>query len=163
MGLRERLLADYDHEIASTRRVLTSLPAERFGWTPHARARTVAELAAHLTDVVGWARPILTQEWFDLNDTPSPPPRPESRTELLERFDATSARTRQDMDRSDAEYTALWCLKRGSAEVFALPRESAFRAFVLHHVIHHRGQLTIYLRLAGVAVPAVYGPTGDDS
>jgi uncharacterized damage-inducible protein DinB len=162
MGLRERLLADYDHEVASTRRILARLPEARLAWTPHARARTLAELAAHLAHIVSWAGPILSAPSFDVEDTPAAPAPLDSRDAILTTFDRLAARTRIDMDRSDAEYQALWCLKRGGAELFAMPRESAFRAFILHHMIHHRGQLTVYLRLADVSVPAVYGPTADE-
>lgn len=161
MGLRERLLADYDHEMASTRRLLGCVPEDRLAWTPHERSRTLGALATHLTDIVTWALPILTDAAFDLEQAPMPPPPLRSVRAILSSFDEATARTRSAMDRSDAEYNALWCLKRGGAELFAMPRESAFRAFVLHHLIHHRGQLTVYLRLANVIVPPTYGPTAD--
>lgn len=163
MGFRERLLADYDHEIASTRRVLSHLPEQRLTWQPHARCRSLDALATHVIDVVGWAAPILGQDAFDLEHAPPAPDPLTSCAEIMTRFEAAASRTRIELDRSDAEYKALWRLTRGRAEVFAMPREAAFRAFVLHHLIHHRGQLTVYLRLAEVPVPPVYGLTGDRS
>lgn len=160
MGLRERLLADYDHEIASTRRVLAHVPEPRLTWQPHARCRSLDALATHVIDVVGWAAPILGQDAFDLDHAPLAPDPITSCAEIMTRFEAAASRTRTELDRSDAEYKALWRLTRAGTEVFAMPREAAFRAFVLHHLIHHRGQLTVYLRLAEVPVPPVYGLTG---
>lgn len=160
MGLRERLLADYDHEIASTRRLLACVPADRLAWTPQAGCRTLAALAAHITHVVSWADAILADSSFDLAAAPAAPDPLTSCDAVVALFDATASRTRAALDRSDGELKALWCLKRDGSELFAMPREAAFRAFVLHHMIHHRGQLSICLRLAGVAVPAIYGPTG---
>jgi uncharacterized damage-inducible protein DinB len=161
MSLRERLLADYDHEIASTRRVLTQLPDARLGWTPHERSRTMSALAAHLTDVLSGARVILTAASFDLDDASPPSPPLPSAAGVLAAFEAAAQRTRNDLDRSDAEFKALWCLKRAGVELFVLPREAAFRSFILHHMIHHRGQLTVYLRLVDLPVPAIYGPSAD--
>lgn len=161
MGLRERLLADYDHEIASTRRVLAHLPEQQLAWRPHAQCRSLGALATHVIDVVGWAGPILGHAGFDLDDAPPHSDPLTSCVEIMTRFETAASRTRTDLDRSDAEHKALWRLTRGSSEVFALPREAAFRAFVLHHVIHHRGQLTVYLRLADVTPPPVYGSTAD--
>lgn len=159
MGLRERLLADYDHEIASTHRVLAHLPEDRLTWRPHPQCRSLGALATHVTDIVGWATPILGHEGFDLDDAPPASDPLTSRAEIMARFEAAASRTRTELDRSDAEHKALWRLTRGGTEIFALPREAAFRAFVLHHVIHHRGQLTLYLRLADVTPPPVYGST----
>ena len=168
MGLRERLLADFDHEIASTRRLLMCLPDDRLSWTPYERSRTLGALVGHLVEVLTWATPILTTASFDLtpgddppDSRPLPPPLPASCAAAVGLFDTEAAKTRAALDRSDAEYKALWKLKRDGDELFVLPREAAFRAFVLHHLIHHRGQLTVYLRLCGVTLPAIYGPTAD--
>jgi uncharacterized damage-inducible protein DinB len=85
-----------------------------------------------------------------------------SRAAILASFDDTRARTRAWMDKTDGEYNSLWTLKRGEQQVFSVPRVAAFRNFVLHHIIHHRGQLSVYLRLNDVPVPAIYGPSADE-
>ena len=85
-----------------------------------------------------------------------------NREAILAAFDTTRARTRAWMDKTDGEYNSLWTLKRGGQQLFSVPRVAGFRSFVLHHIIHHRGQLSVYLRLTGVAVPAIYGPSADE-
>ena len=161
MGVRERLLADYDHEVASTRRVLGCLTDVNLTWRPHERARTLGELATHLAHLIDWAAPILAESAFDLERPTDGPAILPSRHAILAAFDAAAARARRGLDRSDAEFKAPWSLTRDGAQVFTMPREAAFRAFVLHHLIHHRGQLTVYLRLLGLEVPPIYGPTAD--
>jgi uncharacterized damage-inducible protein DinB len=162
MGLKDALLADYDHEVASTRRLLERLPDERLGWKPHEKSMTLGGLATHLGNIPNWAGPILQAPDFDLDQAPPPLTALASRAAILDFFDASTTRARASMDRSDAEYGALWRLMRGGVEVFAVPRVAAFRTFILHHMIHHRGQLSVYLRLNDVPVPAIYGPTADE-
>ena len=81
---------------------------------------------------------------------------------MLKLFERSTAATRSLIDKSDSEYMAPWTLKRGGQEMFTLPRLAAFRSFVLNHIIHHRGQLSVYLRLNNVPVPAIYGPSADE-
>src|SRR6266550_1766956 len=100
---------------------------------------------------------------FDLANAPPNQAEKTSRAEILASFDETRKRTRDWMDKTDAEYSSLWTLKRGGQPMFSVPRVSAFRSFVLHHVIHHRGQLSVYLRLNDVPVPAIYGPSADEA
>jgi uncharacterized damage-inducible protein DinB len=85
-----------------------------------------------------------------------------SRAEILAAFDENTARARGWMDKTDAEYVARWALRRGGHEMFSMPRIAAFRSFVMSHLIHHRGQLSVYLRLNDVPVPPIYGPTADE-
>src|SRR5262249_44106219 len=99
---------------------------------------------------------------FDLAGAPIPREALKSRAELLTRFDDVTRKTRSALDKSDAELAALWTLKRGGHEVFSMPRMVTFRSFVLSHLIHHRGQLSVSLRLNDVPVPATYGPSADE-
>ena len=94
----------------------------------------------------------------------APPPMEErtSRSDVLALFDASTRTARGAMDKSDAEYMGRWTLKRGGQEVFSMPRVAVFRSFVISHSIHHRGQLSVYLRLNDVPVPAIYGPSADE-
>jgi uncharacterized damage-inducible protein DinB len=162
MALKDGLLAEFDHEMGATRRLLERLPEDRLVWKPHERSRSFAALATHLANLPTWGRLILTEAQFDL--TASRPSAPElgSRADILACFDANARKTRDSIDRTDAELLAPWSLRRGSQEVFAMPRVTAFRTFVLYHTVHHRGQLSVYLRLNGVAVPAIYGPSADE-
>jgi uncharacterized damage-inducible protein DinB len=162
MAIRDALLADYDHEMGTTRRLLERLPDDRLEWKPHDRSMSLGGLATHLSRIPEWAGTILNEPFFDLADAPPAAAAPASRDAILAAFDATRARTRAWMDKTDGEYTALWTLKRDGQQLFSVPRVAAFRSFVLHHIIHHRGQLSVYLRLNDIAVPAIYGPSADE-
>lgn len=159
MAFRESLLVEYDHEIAATRRMLALIPAAAIDWRPHPHSRSFAELATHLTEVVSWSKAILAHDEFDLVDADAGLASPGQQGSLQEQFSAAASEARRHLDRSDDELTATWILRQSGREVFALPRAAAFRTFVLAHIVHHRGQLSVYLRLSDIAVPPVYGPT----
>jgi uncharacterized damage-inducible protein DinB len=162
MTIKDALLTDYDHEMGTTRRLLERVPDDRLGWKPHPKSMTLGALAIHLSRIPKWAGTILNEPEFDLVGPPPPVPDPASRAEILATFDDVRKQTRAWMDKTDAEYQAPWTLKRGGQQVFSVPRVAAFRSFVLHHIIHHRGQLSLYLRLNDVPVPAIYGPSADE-
>jgi uncharacterized damage-inducible protein DinB len=162
MAIRDALLADFDHEMGTARRLLERLPEDRLGWKPHDKSMSLAGLATHISHIPEWGGPILNQLVFDLAEAPPAAPEQTTRDGILGAFDHARATTRGWMDKSDAEYNALWTLKRGGYQVFSVPRVAAFRSFVLHHIIHHRGQLSVYLRLLDIPVPAIYGPSADE-
>jgi len=162
MQIKEWLLAEFDHEIGATRRLLERLPDDRLQWSPHERSRTAADLATHVANLPTWATPVLDQISLDLSALPPRRAALASRSEILQLFDDSAARARDRMDKTDAEYTALWRLDREGQVMFTVPRLIAFRTFVLNHLIHHRGQLTVYLRLLDVRLPPLYGPTADE-
>jgi uncharacterized damage-inducible protein DinB len=120
-------------------------------------------LATHLGNIPNWGRIILDQPFFDLAASPPNLEPRTSRAEIVALFDTSTAETRRAMDKTDPEYLALWALKRAGQEVFSMPRITAFRTFVLYHLVHHRGQLSVYLRLNEIPVPPIYGPTADES
>ena len=109
-----------------------------------------------------WADTIFEKPAFDLTAAPPSLPEPQSRAEILTRFDRSTAAARRLLDKTDAEFAGLWTLKRGGQEMFTLPRIAAYRSFVMSHLIHHRGQLSLYLRLNDVPVPPIYGPSADE-
>ena len=168
MAIKDALMADFDHEMGTTRRLLERLPDDKLSWRPHERSMSLGGLATHLSNIPTWAKTILNEPSFDLagplQEGASRPYVPEltSRAEILAAFDLTMKQSRGWMDKSDAEYNDRWTLKRSGQELFSMPRVAAFRSFVLHHVIHHRGQLSVYLRLNDIKVPAIYGPTADE-
>jgi uncharacterized damage-inducible protein DinB len=161
-AIKDGLLAEYDHEMATTRRLLERVPEDRLAWKPHEKSMSLAGLATHLGNLPNWGHIILGAPFFDLSQGPPNLEARTSRAELLAFFDDSAKRTRAAMDRTDAEYLAMWALRRGEHELFSMPRVSAFRTFVLYHTVHHRGQLSVYLRLNNVPVPAIYGPTADE-
>jgi len=161
MTIRDGLLAEFDHEMAATRRMLRALPDDRLAWKPHDRSRSAGELTAHIIDIAGWAPHILGVLRFDLDAAPATRFPPTSMAAALAHFDEETARARPLIDCTDSELGAMWSVLRGGQELFSMPRSAAFRTFVIGHVVHHRGQLSVYLRLNDIIVPPIYGPTAD--
>ncbi len=162
MAVKDALLAEYDHEMGTTRRLLERIPDDRLAWKPHEKSMALGELASHLGNIPNWGGRILNDSSFDLAGAPSSQAPKTSRADILALFDDSTKNTRGLMDKSDADYMAPWSLKRGGQDMFSMPRIAAFRSFVLNHTIHHRGQLSVYLRLNEIPVPPIYGPTADE-
>jgi uncharacterized damage-inducible protein DinB len=162
--MRNSLLPVFDHEMAVTRRVLERVPDHALGWRPHEKSFDLGGLAIHLTVIPRWSHVILKQDAFDLSEgLAGKPDGPASRALILETFDRHVAEARRELlECSEAELTAPWKLLRGGQLVMSLPRGVAFRSLLLHHTIHHRGQMTVYLRMQDVPVPPIYGATADE-
>ena len=160
--IKDGLVAEYDHEMGTTRKLLERLPEAQLSWKPHEKSMSLGGLATHVANIPHWAGLILNEPFFDLAAAPPSPEAKTSREDILNLFDESTRRARVSMDKSDAEYAARWALKRAGQEMFSMPRIAAFRSFVLSHIIHHRGQLSVYLRLNNVPVPAIYGPSADE-
>jgi uncharacterized damage-inducible protein DinB len=165
MPLVDALMPEFDAEVASTRRLLERLPDDRLGWKPHPKSMALGALAEHLGQLGVWGRLTLTQSGVDLEQMGRPPGwQPlASKAALLEHFDREMAAARAALaGRTDAELAAPWTLRRGQQEFFTMPKASVWRTFVMNHVIHHRGQLTVYLRELDVPLPSIYGPSADE-
>ena len=164
MALKDALLPEYDHEMGTTRRLLERLPDAEFGWKPHDKSMSLGDLGQHLASLVMWCGTIANQSEFDLATfNPEDMPKMDTREQLLAAFDASVASGRQVLaSKTDGELLAPWSLKKGGKEIFTLPRIAAIRSFVMNHTIHHRGQLSVYLRLRNVPVPSIYGPSADE-
>jgi uncharacterized damage-inducible protein DinB len=164
MAIRDTLLPEYDHEMGVTRRVLDRVREEDFPWKPHERSMTLGELVGHLASIPAWCSAVLEGASFDLSGRPDDVrPVPASHAALLKEFDARVSAARASLaQRTDGEMLAPWTLKSGTHEIFTLPRISAVRGFIMNHSIHHRGQLSVYLRLRNVPLPAMYGPSADE-
>jgi len=163
MAIKDALLPEYDHEMGTTRKLLERIPDDRLTWKPHHKSMSLGGLATHITNIPNWAGTILNEPFFDIAGAPPNVEELKSRTEILKVFDESSRKTRAAIDKSDGDYMAQWALKRGGQEMFSMPRVAAFRSFVLSHLIHHRGQLSVYLRLNDIPVPAIYGPSADEA
>lgn len=165
MSLVDALLPEYDHEMATTRRLLQRVPEVDLAWKPHGKSMALGELSGHLADIPAWCSELLDGSSLDLDALGDrlKAKAPDSGAALLAEFDRRVSLARASLAKStDAELLAPWTLKSGAQQVFTLPRISAIRTFVMNHLIHHRGQLSVYLRLRDVAVPAIYGPTADE-
>lgn len=166
MPLRDSLLAEYDHETATTRRLLARIPDAELAWRPHQKSMSLGELAGHLANLPQWCIATLTASSFDVSSAAEDlrPRAPGSIAELLQKFDAGVRAARETLAAAeDADMLAPWTLKQGAQEIFTLPRISTLRSFVMNHMIHHRGQLSVYLRLKDVPLPPIYGPTADEA
>jgi uncharacterized damage-inducible protein DinB len=162
---REALRADVDFETMLARRVLTRVPDASLSWRPHPRSLSLGALAWHLTDVVHWGAQMLDVDDYDLARASGDHPEPVVGTtsDILDRFDRRVDEWRESLAcGADAALQQMWTLRRGDAIVFAVPRLTALRYLLLHHLVHHRGQLTVYLRLLDVPVPPLYGPSADE-
>ena len=162
MPLIDMLLPQFDRELGTTRRLIEIVPEADLAWRPGGRSRTVAELAAHLAEIPAWTRGIMEEEGCDLADVPEAST-VTSVAGALERFDTGAAAGRRALaGRPDDELVADWTLRREGRVLFSLPRISMVQVLVLNHLVHHRGQLSVYLRMRGVRIPPIYGPTADD-
>ncbi len=165
MPLKDGLLAEFDHEMGATRRLLERVPEADFAWKPHDKSFSLGELAGHLASIPHWVDITLEGASFDVSGGPNAARAavPASSAELLERFDANVRKARARIDeQTDPAFFAPWTLQHDGQELFTMPKNSVLRTFILNHVIHHRGQLTVYLRLRNVPLPAIYGPTADE-
>ena len=166
MPLRDALLAEYDQEVANTRKTLERVPEGKFDWRPHPKSGTLIWLASHVANLTGWAKETLTQSELDLapgGKQPEMPPPPKTTKELLAFLDKNVAGGRAALAAvTDEQMFQPWSLKRNGQVLMTLPRAAVLRSFVLNHLIHHRAQLTVYLRLLDVPVPALYGPSADE-
>ena len=164
MTLKETVLSEFDDEVALTRRLLARLPDAEFSWKPHERSMSLGGLATHLAQIPHWGTSILQHDGYDLDGGGAAPAvEQHSSAEVLETFDRHSAEVRRTLtERTDAELTAPWALKNEGHLVMSMPRVSALRRFLLNHLVHHRGQLTVYLRLQNVPLPPLYGPSADE-
>jgi uncharacterized damage-inducible protein DinB len=160
MPIRDSLLPELDQELDTTRRVLAVVPEAKTSFRPHAKSWTLGELALHVANVLTWLP--LTLELTELDLNAFTPPRFESAAKTRQVFEENARAARAALAAaSDAELLVPWTLKRKGQALFTLPRLACVRSFVMNHVIHHRGQLTVYLRLVDVPLPPVYGPTAD--
>ena len=155
-------LDDMDAELASTRRMLERVPDAHAAWRPHEKSKSLSELATHVADAVGLAATILETEELDALSRPQREPLGTS-AQLLERLDENVARLRAALGTADARRLAAeWTLRAGERVFVRRPRRALLRTMFLSHMIHHRGQLSVYLRLLDVPVPGMYGPTADE-
>lgn len=163
MAMIDALLPEFDHEMGVTRRVLERIPDDRFSWQPHSKSMTFGRLATHVAEIPRWVQTIVRDSVFEMNLEHFEPKTAASRAELLKSFDESVATARALVaPMTDAQFAATWTLRSGGHDVLTLPKAAVFRSFVLNHLIHHRGQLSVYLRLTGVPVPSIYGPSADE-
>jgi len=162
MSIAQSLLAEFDQEMANTRKVLERVPLEKADWKPHPKSGSLVWLAGHVANLPQWVTITLTTSELDLA-TGGRAKTPANSKELLEVFDKNSKEARASIEKADdPQWFEPWTLKNGSQTLFKMPRVAVVRGFALNHLLHHRGQLTVYLRLNDIPVPGLYGPSADE-
>lgn len=166
MAICDALLPEFDQEMANTRKTLERVPDDKLGWKPHEKSGTMGWLAAHVANIPEWATLTIKQDSLDLQPkgiAPQPRPTPQSRKELLDNFDKNVAGARAAIaGASDEHMFKPWTLLKNGQTLITMPRVACLRGFVMNHLIHHRAQLGVYLRLNNIPVPALYGPSADE-
>jgi uncharacterized damage-inducible protein DinB len=165
MAIADALLPEFDREMGVTRRLLERVPDGQFAWQPHPRSMTLGRLSEHLAELPQWVGTAVAESGLDLAAARRPDgyQPPASRAAVLAMFDTNVAAARAALaGRTDAELMAPWTLRRGEHTVFTMPKAGVLRSFVFNHIIHHRGQLSVYLRLHDVPLPSIYGPSADE-
>jgi uncharacterized damage-inducible protein DinB len=144
--------------------MLERVPEDKFGWKPHEKSMPLGRLAGHVAELPTLIAPALTQNELDFAVGSFQPFSPTSVAELLERFDGNVAAAAGLLkNQTDERMHETWRLRSGEQVFFESPRTVVIRSMVLNHIVHHRGQLSVYLRLLGVPLPSVYGPTADEA
>jgi uncharacterized damage-inducible protein DinB len=163
MRIIDWLSKQFDRETQITRRHLERLPADKLDWRPHEKSYTAGELASHLVDCINWTTDIFTKTGIDIDPETYQPFKAGSTEDLLKGFEeavANGKRVLADVD--DEAAMQPWSLKVKGHQLFERPRADVLNDFTLHHLIHHRGQFSVYLRLLNVPVPGTYGPSADE-
>lgn len=162
MKLGEAMAMELQQEAKATRKALERLKDERLDWKPHQKSWTTRQLASHVVNLLGWTIPTVQQSEMVIEEDYRPW-EAGSVKDLVDRFDANVAEAVKELAACpDEKMMEDWSLKSKDAVYFSMPRAAVLRTFVLNHLVHHRGQLSVYLRLQDIPVPAIYGPSADE-
>lgn len=161
MDILSEMRKEMKRELATTRTVLERVPLQDPNWTPHPKSMSIGRLAQHLAEIPNYCKTAVTTDSLDVMTLP-PKPVPASTEELLTQFDKDARTALQVLEEVTLEQLQKpWSLMMGSHALFTMPKLDVLRTVVLNHSIHHRGQLSVYLRLKDVPIPSIYGPTAD--
>jgi uncharacterized damage-inducible protein DinB len=163
MSLNHAFSSELQQEGASTKKMLERVPAEHFSWKPHEKSYSLGVLATHIAELPTWVGYTLKADELDfltMNYTPS---EVNTSADLMKLFEKNLEQAKEDFkDTADEKFMENWTLRRGEQVYFTMPKIAVLRSFVLNHIIHHRAQLSVYLRLLDIPVPGMYGPTADE-
>jgi uncharacterized damage-inducible protein DinB len=163
MSIAQSLLPEFDHEFATLRKTLERVPADKGAYAPHAKSMPMGRLAGHLAELPGWVNATIEADELDFAKMDYKPFVPTTNAELLKGLDDAVAKARPVLAAaSDADMMKPWTLKQGDQVFFTMPKAAVIRSFVMNHMIHHRAQLGVYLRLNDIPVPSTYGPSADE-
>lgn len=166
MSIAESVVRDFNHEADFSRRLLEAVPEDKLDWQPHEKSMTLGALAGHVAEAPSWINAMGTDS-FDMADAGGDdgdyvPFVPSDRAALMSALEENAKGFAEFLDGRDDDFmSSTWTMSAGGKEMLSMPRDAAIRSILIHHISHHRGQLTVYLRLLGVEVPPTYGPTAD--
>jgi uncharacterized damage-inducible protein DinB len=163
MSMNELMAAEFQQEAQTTRKLLERVPQDAFGWKPHEKSMTMERLATHVIELFGWPQVVLTSDELDFSKMEHTPPKVNGTSDLLALFDKNVAGALDLLKaQTDEQLSKIWKLRSGEQIFFEMPRLAVLRSMVFNHSIHHRGQLSVYLRLRNVPIPSIYGPSADE-
>lgn len=164
MAIKDAFIAEMKHEAALTRKMLERVPLDKKDWKPHEKSMSLGRLATHIAETSHWASDIINIDDFDFIKNFNFNPRIAStREELLQLFETHLEKAISDLAKTtDEDFAKPWIVRRGEEVMFNTPKKVAIRGWAFSHLIHHRGQLSVYLRLLDVPVPGMYGPSADE-
>jgi uncharacterized damage-inducible protein DinB len=166
MGISESMMPEFDREMASTRKTLERVPGDKLAWKPHEKSSSMGDLANHLANLASWTSLAIGTESFDFAPEGVPMKLPEGKSteEILALFDQNVVEARESLSgASDEEFPKTWTLFFNKRKIMSKSKAEVLRDFVLSHMIHHRAQLGVYLRLNDIPLPMIYGPTADEN
>lgn len=162
-NIASALIAEMEHEAATTRKCLERIPAEKFDWKPHEKSMSFGKLASHVAEMFGWTPATLQQPELDFAKFDYKPFEPATTEDLVEFLDKNVAEAIDVLRNTpDEVFMEDWTMRNGDTIYFTLPKVATMRSFVMNHIVHHRGQLSVYMRLNEIAVPSIYGPSADE-
>lgn len=163
MPLNTTLIGELKHEAASTKKMLERVPNDKFNWKPHEKSMQLGKLAKHVAELNMWVKIILETGEFDFATGLINRPKAENTADVLQIFEEKLNEAVQALEAAtDDDLNALWTVRRGGQLMFQMPKKVALRSFGYNHIYHHRGQLSVYLRLLDVPIPGMYGPSADE-
>jgi uncharacterized damage-inducible protein DinB len=162
MPIAQMLLPEFDQEMANTRKMLERVPDGKFDYKPHEKSMSLGRLAGHTAEMASWVSGTLKFERMDFTGEEKPFS-PATRQEILDAFDKNVVEAREALSKaSDEDLMKVWTLTYKGQQIFAMPRAAVLRTMVISHLIHHRSQLGVYLRLNNIEIPGMYGPSADE-
>ena len=163
MSIAQSILPEFEYEMSNTRKTLERVPEDKLEYKPDPKSMPLGRLAGHIAEMVNWGAGTLQTESLNLDGGDYKPFSPTTRAQLLAEFDKNVAAARTEIAKAtDPQMLQNWSLIFGGKPVLNMPRAGVIRSMVINHIIHHRAQLTVYYRMNGVPVPALYGPSADE-
>lgn len=163
MQLNQQFISELQHELESTRKILNVLPEDMLTWKPHEKSMTLGRLAAHVSELVGWITMTLKTDELDFSKIDYKPLVPTTVQEIKDVLEKCAVEAIAALETAAPEdFGKIWTLRRGEHIILALPKSATIRSMAMNHLYHHRGQLTVYLRILDVPVPGMYGPSADE-